>query len=146
MPTIRETVEIRQPAETVAEYISDPSNSPLYDVNVLELHQESEGPRAKGTLDRGVAKVAGRKLPFVTEITEIEPLHTTYRTVEAPMSWTLDFRIEPIDGESCRVIQEIHASDMSGVFGKLGDAVVAKMAGHDLRASLANLKAILEEG
>jgi hypothetical protein len=145
MPTIRERVEIRKPAETVAHFIADPENTSLFDVNVLELHQESTEARGKGTRDRGIARVAGRKMPFVTEIVEWEPLRTVYRTIEAPMAWTMDFRVDPLDGEHCAVTQEIHADNFGGFFGKLGETVVTKMVSHDLKASLSNLKVLLEE-
>jgi hypothetical protein len=146
MQIIRESVEIEKPAETVAHFIADPVNTALYDVNVLELHQESTEARGKGTRDRGVARVAGRRMPFVTEVVEWEPLRTVYRTIEAPMTWTMEFKVDPLGGERCVVTQEIQADDLGGFFGKLGDAVVAKMVAHDTKASLAKLKVILEEG
>lgn len=144
MPTVRDDVVIDLPAEKVAEFISDPTNMALYDVNIIECKQDSPGERGKGSRDRGIARLAGKKLPFVTEIVEWEPMRAFYRTVEAPMQWTMDFSVEPIDAKHCRVVEELHSDDLSGVF-KFGNPVMARMVAHDLKATLSNLKVLLEE-
>jgi hypothetical protein len=144
MRTVHEVIEIDKPAETVAEFMRDPQTVPLYDVNVLELAQVSEGVREKGTRDRGIARVAGKNIPFTTEIVEWAPQRVVYRTVDAPMSWTMEFRVDPVGVNKCVVTENVEIDEMGGFFGKIGDAVVTKMFAHDVRASLAKMKELLE--
>jgi hypothetical protein len=144
MRSVNEVIEIDRPAESVAEFMRDPESVHLYDVNVLELTQESEGIREKGTRDRGLVRVAGKNIPFVQEIVEWAPQRVVYRSLEAPMSWTIEFRVDPIDADKCLVTQNVQIGEMGGFFGKLGDAVVTKMFAHDVRASLAKMKELLE--
>lgn len=148
MPVIDDQIEIDRPRQEVFEFLNDPANTVLTNSNILEYEQEGDEPRGKGTRHRGVAKVAGRKLAFVDEITEYQPgERVTLASVEAPMKmhWTLEFRMEDA-GEGCtRLHFHQDVPTLGGFFGKLSDGLVTKMYTKDVRANLESMKVVLEE-
>lgn len=149
MPTIHETITIDRPRDEVWDFMSDPDNIPVYNSNISEFAQESPGERAKGTRDRGTVRVAGKRLDFVTEITEYEPgVRQVTRSVEAPMdmAWTLEMSMEDAGEGRTTVTFHQEVDQLGGFFGKLGDALVTRMYSKDVRANLEKAKEILEAG
>lgn len=145
MPTIEESIVIDRPRDEVFAYASDPANVTLYASNLMEYEQQSDGERGKGTVDRGVVKVAGKKFEFTSEIVEWSPgERLVSRSVEAPMGFELTQRFEDADGGT-KVTFHQEVSNLGGFFGKVGDAVVTKMYSRDVRANLESLKILLEE-
>lgn len=145
MPTIEESIVIARPRDEVFGYASDPSKVTMYASNLMEYEQQSDGERGKGTVDRGVVKVAGKKFEFTSEIVEWSPgERLVSRSVEAPMEFELTQKFEDADGGT-KVTFHQEVPDLKGFFGKVGDAVVTKMYSRDVRANLESLKILLEE-
>lgn len=146
MPTIDDSIVIDRPRQDVYDFMSEPSNVPVYSTNVVEYEQVSPGQREKGTRDRGAVKVAGRKFDFTQEIVEHVPgERLVFRSLEAPMnmSWTLDWKLED-EGEGRTRVRFHQEATLGGFFGKLGDSLVTKLYSRDVRGNLENLKALLE--
>jgi uncharacterized membrane protein len=145
MPEIEESIEIARSQQEVYDFVRDVDNAVLWQSNLVEYHQETDGPRGKGTRDRGAVRVAGKKLTFTQEIVEYDPPdRTVFRSLEAPMSWELELRYEPVGGDRCRVTIHQHTREFGGFFGRLGDAIVTKMYSRDVRGNLENLRDLLE--
>lgn len=146
MPTIEESIHIERPRDEVFSFVADPDNVTQFASNLVEYEQQSEGERGKGSVDRGVVRVAGKKFEFTSEIVEWQPgERMVHRSVESPMAWELTQRFEDEDGGT-KVTFHQEVPDMGGFFGKLGDAVVTKMYSRDVRSNLESLKILLEEG
>lgn len=146
MPTVDESIVIDRPPGEVFSFASDPVNLPRYSANVVEYEQVTDGPRGEGTRDRGVIKVAGKKLDFAQVVTEWrEGECATMRSVEAPMGmeWTIAYRFDEEGDTRTRVTFHQEAS-LGSVFGKLGEKMVVKKYARDTRASLEKLKELLE--
>ena len=146
MPTIEESVTIDRPRGEVFAYATDPNKITEFSSNLVEYEQQSDGERGKGAVDRGVAKVAGKRLEFTSEITEWQPgERMVARSIDAPMDFVLTQTFEDA-GDGTKVTFHQEVPNLGGFFGKLGDAVVTKMYSRDVRANLESLKIILEEG
>ncbi|MDX1659929.1 MAG: SRPBCC family protein [Nitriliruptorales bacterium] len=145
MPTVNETITIDRPRSEVFAVATDPDKIALINSNLVEYEQKSDGERGKGTVDRGVVKVAGKKFEFTAEITEWQPDERfVSRSLEAPMEWEIIETFEDADGGT-KVTFHQETPDLGGFFGKLGDALVNKMYARDVRSSLESLKIYCEE-
>jgi hypothetical protein len=148
MPVVEDHIDVDRSPREVFDFVSKAENIPLVNSNVMAYEQIEDEPRGKGTRDRGVVRVAGKKVEFVHEITEWEPgLHLGLRSVEAPMGmeWTIDYRFEDDGAGGTRIRFHQDTPSLGGFWGKLGDGLVIKMYARDNRASLENIKVFLEE-
>jgi uncharacterized membrane protein len=145
MPVIEESIEIGRPCEEVFTYATDAENFTLDQSNLVEYDQETAGERDKGARDRGLARVAGKKIDFTQEIVEWEPpRRAVMRSLEAPMSWELEMRFEVLGPSRTRMTMHQEVGELGGFFGRLGDAMVTKMYARDVRSNLENLKLLME--
>ncbi len=145
MPTIDVSIDIDQPRERVFDAIVDPDSQPLWQSGLLEYEALYEGAPQKGGRTRGVTKAAGRKIEWVGEFTEVDrPSRVAGRTVESPFPFEFSYTLTEADGAT-HVAYHGESGSLGGFFGKLGDPIVAKMYERDMKANLANLKAIIEE-
>jgi hypothetical protein len=60
------------------------------------------------------------------------------------MSFTGSTAVEGVGSDASRVTFRLDVPEIGGFFGKLADPVVTRMYARDVRASLGNLKEILE--
>lgn len=143
MPRIQESVHIDREVPEVFAFASDPDNQTLIASNMISFTMD--GPMAKGARAEGVTRVAGKKVPWTSEVTEYHVNdRMEMRSLEAPMEFHITWLYEADDaGTNVTFIQEVPS--IGGFFGKLGDAVVTKMYERDVRANLENLKILVEE-
>jgi uncharacterized membrane protein len=145
MPVTEESVAIDRPQQEVWDFVDDPSNATMWQSNLEKFEQIDDGPRGVGTKFRGVTKVAGKRIEWTSEATEYDPPNRfAWESIEAPMEFTGSTTVEEVGSEACRVTQRVDVPEIGGFFGKLADPVVTRMYARDVRASLENLKEILE--
>lgn len=147
MPTVDESVNISRSTEDVWAFLSDPDNLMVYESQIAELEQITEGAVGVGTRFRGVTRVLGRKLKWVSEVTTFDaPSAYATKTVEANLAFSVSWTLKA-EGDGTRMDYRIEAeSGLGGVFGKLGEPMVVKAQQRTVRTNLANLKGILESG
>jgi uncharacterized protein YndB with AHSA1/START domain len=138
-------VTIRRAREEVFAYLVDPSSQTVWNSGLVEFSADWTGEPGVGDRARGTVKVAGRRIDWETETTEVAPPErVVYRSVRAPfgfeLSWTLTDR-----GDETEVRHDGRTESLGSFFGKLADPLVALMYQRDMNSNLANLKAILEE-
>jgi hypothetical protein len=145
MPTIEESIEIARPCAEVYAFATAAENITLYQSNVVEYDQETPGERDKGARDRGLARVAGKKIDFTQEVVEWDPpRRAVLRTLDAPMAWELEMRFEELGPSRTKMTMFQGVDELGGFFGRLGDAMVTRMYARDVRANLENLKELME--
>ncbi len=145
MPTVEETVVIDRPKVDVFAYMQDPTKTTLYNSNLKEFAKISDGPVGKGTQYRGVAKVAGRKIEWTSEITEFEEnRHWHNRSMESPVSFEIDVTAKVLEGSTHATFHQESPRFFEGFDGKLADPLVTRMYARDVRRNLAKLKDLLE--
>jgi hypothetical protein len=145
MPTIEESIEIARPCADVFAYATDPDRTTVYQSNVVEYGQETAGERDEGARDRGVVRVAGKRIEFTQEVAEwAPPKRAVLRSLDAPMTWEFEMRFEELGPSRTRVTFHQEVGELGGFFGKLGDALVTRMYSRDVRSNLENLKELLE--
>lgn len=144
MPVVTESIYIARPPQAVHEFMIDPENATLWQSNLIEYEQLTEGPVGKGTKNRGITRVAGKKVEWETEIAEYEAgASALIRSTKAPMEFTIHQSYQATgDGTTMTWHQEV--GSLGGFFGKLGDALVTRMYHRDVKSNLEKLKELLE--
>ena len=145
MPEFHSAVTIEKPAQDVFNYLVDPDTQTVWQSGLQEFDADWEDEPKIGDLARGTVKVAGKKVRWIAEITEVRrPERMAFRSVEAPFPFELSFTL--VDrGGATEVQYDGSTEAMGGFFGKLADPLVAHMYQRDMNSNLANLKAIFEE-
>lgn len=145
MPKTEESVVIDRPIKEVWDFLDDPNNQTMWQSNVEKFEQVDDGPRQVGTKFRGVTRVAGQSVEWTAQTTEYDPPRANaFQSIEAPMSFRGATTLEPVGDDATRVTYRLEADNFGGFFGKLADPIVNRMYSRDVKASLDNLKEILE--
>lgn len=145
MPEFHAKVTIDRPREEVFTYLVNSETQVIWQSGLQEFDADWSDEPTVGDRARGTVKVAGKKVQWVTEVTEIKhPERFVFRSVEAPFPFEISFSLLEV-GESTEVRYDGSTEAMGGFFGKLADPLVAHMYQRDMNSNLANLKAILEE-
>jgi uncharacterized protein YndB with AHSA1/START domain len=143
MPEVTESIFIARSPEDVHTFLMTTENVTLWQTNLIEYALLDDELR-KGSTFRGVSKVAGRKVPFVMEVAELEVgKHSLMRTTEAPMQFSLEYTFTPQEGGTL-FTYHLDAAPFGGFFGKLADPLVTRMFSKDVRSNLEQLKELLE--
>ncbi|MGJ9373043.1 SRPBCC family protein [Nesterenkonia sp. CF4.4] len=145
MSEFHSTVTIDRPPEEVFAYLVNPQTQEIWQSGLQEFEADWAEQPAVGDHSRGTVKVAGKKLQWEVEITEVKrPEKYAFRTVRAPFSFEVAYSLQQV-GDSTEVHYDGTAEATGGFFGRFADPLVALMYQRDTNSNLANLKAILEE-
>lgn len=144
MPEFHAKVTIDRPQEEVFAYLVDARTQEIWQSGLQEFAADWEADPRVGDHSRGTVKVAGKKLNWEAEVTEVKrPERFVFRTVEAPFSFEITYSLAAA-GDSTQVHYDGSTSAMGGFFGRLADPLVALMYQRETNSNLANLKTILE--
>lgn len=145
MLTTEHSTIIDRPRKEVWDYATDPANKAVWMNNVLEQHASRAGQPEVGDRARVVSKVAGRRFTATQEVTRVLPGEAiAFESVEGPVTYTFAWSFEDVD-RGTRFTIRGESPGFGGFFGKLSDPLVLRLFERDMRASLENLKTILEE-
>ncbi|NNC92170.1 MAG: hypothetical protein HKN80_06725 [Acidimicrobiia bacterium] len=143
MHEVKETIFINRLPEEVHLFLMDTDNALLWQSNLVEYELLSEDYR-KGSMFRGVNKVAGRKIKWEAEVAEHElGAHALMRSTEAPMPFELEYVFAAID-DGTEMTYHMTVKEFGGFFGKLADPLVVRLYQKDVRSNLEKLKDLLE--
>jgi uncharacterized membrane protein len=144
MPTVEESILIERDRDDVWGFIADPDNATMWQSNVTRFEVKDGGELREGAEIEGVTRLAGKDIEWTSTITDYQPQETwTFRSLDAPMDFEGTYRVEEA-GDATRVTFRLESKNLGGFFGKLADPVVTRMYGRDVKASLGNLKEIME--
>jgi uncharacterized protein YndB with AHSA1/START domain len=83
---------INRPREEVFAYAADSENETLWQSGLVEFKGDRPGQPDVGDRARGTVKVAGRKVRFMSETTEMRPPERfAFRSVEAPFPFEVSY-------------------------------------------------------
>ena len=142
MIRIEQSVVIQRPLEEVFAFVANPGNDPQWNAPIRATRLTSAGPVGVGTTFRHEVEFMGRRFATTVEITEYVPnQRACVKTVGGPLdSWGCR-TVEPVAGGTWLIVSL--EGEARGLL-KLGEAVAARAARHQLEPDLARLKAMLE--
>jgi uncharacterized protein YndB with AHSA1/START domain len=94
---VEHTLQIARPVDEVFAYLTDIGRIPEWQASAEEV--SFEGELAEGSRIREVRSMMGRRATSTMEVTEYDPpKRFSLRTVEGPITYTVDHALEAVDG------------------------------------------------
>lgn len=145
MPVLEEQVTICADPQRTWDYLADPAHQPVWESAIAHSEQLGAGPIATGIRWRGEARLLGRRIPWESEFVECEPPYRrVQRSTGGPLPFVLIMTLEPV-GDGTRLTYRSETDPgLGGVFGRIADPFVTRVAARSLRASLQTLKRLIE--
>ncbi len=145
MPIVHESIVIDGSKADIWPYLVEPDKLLLWQSGVVELIAEWEGDPKPGDRSSGAIRIAGRRVSFQTEFTEVNPPgRVEFKSAQAPFPFAVSVELEDADGGT-RVTYHAEAESFRGFFGRLAAPLVTRLYGRDVKGNLHNLKVLLEE-
>jgi uncharacterized membrane protein len=142
MIKIELSVVINRPIEEVFDFTTNLDNASLFQPDVLESKQTSDGPIGVGTTWQEVRHMLGRRIESTNVVTEYEPNKKLFfKTASGPIPVEGGYTFESVEGGTK---MSIHGQAETTGFFKLADPLVASTVKRQLEASSATLKELLE--
>jgi uncharacterized membrane protein len=142
MAVIKETVEIKCPADKVFAYAADAKSWPKWHLSMLEANQTSSGQLGIGTTFGGVNKVMGRRMPWTSKVTEYIANKKWCETISSGSTLIEEqITFDPIEGGT--KFTEVYDMKVGG-FLKLLSPMVKSSMQKEMKTNLSRLKSILE--
>jgi carbon monoxide dehydrogenase subunit G len=139
---IEQSVEIERSLEEVFAFVADPRNDARWAPACEEVQKTSEGPLGMGTTFRQVGRLLGRRFAVPIEITVYEPNRTLgIKPSAGPMQLT---HLRSVEGTTDGTRLTITLEGQAGGFFRVPDPIFDRLAKRLFKASLANLKSVLE--
>jgi uncharacterized membrane protein len=136
-------ITIARPADAVAAYAADPSNSPAWYKNITSITWETSPPLRPGSRVAFTARFLGRQLGYTYEITDFTPgQRLVMRTAQGPFPMETTYTWQAIDDGSTRMTLR-NRGEPAG-FPELTAPLMTIAMKRATRKDLRNLKAILE--
>ena len=134
------TIEIARPASEVFDHLVDVDKLPEWQASAIEC--ASDGPLEQGSRITERRKLFGHEAQTVLEVTEYDPpSRLTLRTLDGPVRFTVDHRLEDVNGAThLHLLGEAKPSGMLRFAGP----VVERKARDEFRRDFERLKEILE--
>jgi len=143
MIKLENSVVIEQPVGRVFEFVTDISNNPKWQTDILELAITSEGPFELGSTYRCVNRFMGRRIETQGIITEYVPDRAcSFRITSGPVTGDSRFYFEAVNGAT----KFTTAAALDLGFLSLGKIIVKRKIYTQLRNDMLKLKNILENG
>ncbi len=147
MGRVEQAVEISATPENVWSILSDPTSIPKLIPDVISNEVDPAGTLTVGQKAHLIGKMAGRKVEFFAEATEVVPnkkLVITQRPGGLFKAFSSTVTLEPTK-KGTRATQALQYEVSMGYLGKvLSSIVVTRFVNKNARAYLANLKEIAE--
>jgi len=147
MPSVEQTLDISASPETVWGFLADPSFVPKLIPDVISNETDPPGPATVGQKGHTTGKIAGRRVEFFTEVTEVQPgkkIVIAQRPGGLFKSFQSSVTIES-SKKGTRATQVFNYEPSMGYLGKaLSVLLVNRTVQKNAKAFLTNLKEIAE--
>jgi len=139
---VKKSTVVNAPVEKVFAYLDDPTHWPDFWPSLMAVDGVEALPNG-GKMRHWVYKMAGLRLEGTQEDVErIENERIASKTrggVESTQTWTM----RP-EGDGTEVAFTVEYTIPVPVMGKMAESVLVRMNDHEIDATMANLKALLE--
>lgn len=139
---VEESADIRAPIERVFQVLTDPTRTPEWNPNILEV-REVHLPLEVGSTWQQTAIAAGRTLNLMCRVVRFEPPYFGEIEVSGDQRGRLWTRCEPGDGVT-HVTQGIEFEVPGGMLGRVMGGMARGMMERELEQTMQRQRAYLE--
>ncbi len=134
-------VVIDLPRDRVATFAGDPSNTPLWYVNIDSVEWETSPPLHVGSRLAFVARFLGRRLAYTYEAVELVPgERLVMRTAQGPFPMEMTYEWQPVGEQSTRMTLRNRGNPTG--FSKVGAPLMTAAMRRANRSDLRKLKSL----
>jgi hypothetical protein len=137
------SVEIKQPAEGVAAYVTDPAHEPDWIQGIHESMALTPDPIGVGSRARRTSSFMGRRIEYTPVVTEYEQGCHLQMSTDQPFPMTIDYDFSELP-VGTRFTQRLRGGP-SGIAGMLSP-LMAMMVRRNIRADMERLRHMLDGG
>lgn len=146
MLEVTSEVEIDQPIDVVFPYLADATNNPEWQDGMVACRWRTDGPIAVGSVYEQHARMMGRDIESVFEVTEHVDVgdvrRIAIRTLESTFPIEVTRTVVALPGGRSRASALVRG-DASGVF-RLAEPLLRRMVQRSVRGDYARLRQVLE--
>jgi uncharacterized protein YndB with AHSA1/START domain len=136
------SIHLNRPVDQVFAFLTDASNTPRWQSNLIESEQLTDGPMRVGTRIREVRRLGRRPTAYVAEVTDFEPNHRfAVRVITGPHV-TLSYAFAAEDGGTRLRYQ---FAIRTGGMMRLLEPLIARSLRKQSALDFERLKGILEQ-
>jgi hypothetical protein len=144
MDSFEVSVAIDRPIARVWDYLNAIENELVWQSSAVERILVTDGPLEKGSRTRQVDRFLGRRIETEWEVLELHDYLRRDRTLTGPFAMEVEWQLKPV-GDATRFTMILASEAGSGgLFSKLADPVVMRIAKRDWEANLGTFKDVLE--
>lgn len=144
MPTIVESIVIARPRQEVWDLCMNVENTPRWNPLFIEQELVDADRIEVGTQIRSVARIAGRRVVAIAEMTELDPPYRSTLRSDRPIPVVGSYVFEEVAEGTHFTWQMIAEPGLGGAFGVLADGLVIRIARWQLRRGLRRLRELAE--
>lgn len=146
MPIIEGATHIDRPVADVWAFVTDVANTPVWNPMWESQHLVGSFPMGLGSRFHNVWRLLGRRMEADAEVTLWDPPYrSAVRALDGPFRAEGSYLLEE-EADGTRFVWRLDAaSGFGGLFGRVTDAAVARVASKHVQAGLESLRTILEE-
>ena len=145
MPQMEASIVIERPVKDVFDFVENPEHESIWRAGREMTGQTSAGPVGVGTTGHEIAVFLGRRVESTWEITEFElNRKVSYRSTSGPIEYQGIWTYEPHDAGTKLTIQIDAKAGFGGLFGRLADPLVIRIAGRRAQEDLKRPRNLLE--
>ena len=138
------SIFINRPQQEVFDYVTNPANSPKWQIGTESSEWTSDGPPGVGSTVKVVTSLLGRKIEVVIEITGWDPPNLlSIKSVGGPIPFESTQRFAA-QGDGT-LLTETGQAEIGGFF-KLAEGLVGKQLEKQGESERSALKLLLESG
>ena len=143
MATLRSSVRIERPRESVFAYVTDPTRFSEWQHGVVESHLEGEP--GVGTRCVDVRQLMGRRQTSTSEISEFDPpARWAVRGLDGPVRANVEVTVEASGSDASSVTIDLTFAGVG--IGRVIVPLARRQAAREMPGNMANLKRQLEGG
>jgi uncharacterized protein YndB with AHSA1/START domain len=144
MVMVEESIDIARSQADVFAYLSDQTHGPLWQRGLVEVRRTTDGPIGVGTRHTGVRRFVGRRMELSNEYTRYEPNTLVVFRIEGAVPGQASYVLEEAGAARTRFTSrvEMHAPGLL----RLAEPIMAMSLRREMKANLAALKDLLEDG
>jgi carbon monoxide dehydrogenase subunit G len=147
MPELRTEVEVEAPSGRVWTVVADPRNLPNWDRHVVAVRGVPSGGLEVGTNYTTDIRFMGVTAHVHATVLDLEPERSSRIRLSGVLDGVVETRIEPIDGDRTRLIQDIDYRFRGGPLGAFAAGAVRNLgAASMLRRGVLAQKRQAEQG
>ena len=135
-------ITVHRPQDEVAAYAMDPVNDPIWVSGITEARMLTEPPVSRGTQVERVASFLGRRIEYVLEVEEHDPVSLlVMRSVKGPFPMRVTYAFEGAGGGTRA---SIRVQGDAGGFYRLVAPLLSRAVKRSISKGLRNLKRLME--